>query len=588
MSAGCFYKKMNDLNNQIKNAIDIADIIGERVTLRKTARGYVGLCPFHEEKTPSFNVFNDTQSYYCFGCQAAGDIFTFVMKTEGLTFIEARNLLAARAGIEITSSKKNSNGPSTLKEILDEAEKFFAANLANGSGAGAREYMSHRGLDLKDLNRFSIGYSQNSWDSLVNYLREKKIPDEKILNAGLALQNNRGGLYDRFRGRVIFPIKDITGRIIAFGGRLIEGDVDAAKYINSPENEIYSKRKNLYLLDSARRYIRDKGRSILVEGYMDAISLHKAGFNESVASLGTSLTPEQAELLSRYADRCYICYDSDKAGKNATIRGMYILQQHGLDVQVVSLPEGKDPDEFLKANPPEKFEDAIKNSVPLVVAHIRSLTSALNNPATQKSAMKELLAGLSRLKANDLLPHLSYLSELTMIPPTELKQKLLSGEELTLPEIKMPSTKILIESKEDQEEKNSFEAEAGLCALLFHSRDCRLSMKPEEVYKILRSPLTQETAVALLTENPEELSVLWLSIGDTGKAALIARGDIFCENIKASGVKDLWKKIYGDLKIKWVDRRIEEIKSKLRQGTAPAEDQTELSELLDMKKILQK
>ena len=217
-------------------------------------------------------------------------------------------------------------------------------------------------MDNSDIKRFSLGYSLNSWDSLVNYLRTEKVNDKQILDLGLALQSKHG-LYDRFRGRLMFPIKNIAGKIIAFGGRLIDGE--GAKYINSPESVVYSKRNNLYLLHEARHSIREKKRSILVEGYMDAIRLHKCGFTETVASLGTSLTIEQAKSLARLAQDCYICYDSDSAGQTATLRSMYILQQNELNVHVVTLPEGKDPDEFLSSdnNTPEKFEDAVKAAI---------------------------------------------------------------------------------------------------------------------------------------------------------------------------------------------------------------------------------
>ena len=340
----------NEIINQIKDSLDIADIIGERVKLRKTSRGFMGLCPFHNEDTPSFHVYTDSQSYYCFGCKEAGDIFSYVMKTENLDFPEALRLLADRAGVKLGTYRQESTD---TYSVLNLAAKFFTEYLVSDSGSAARAYISRRKLDTSDIGRYSLGYSPNSWDALTKFLRSRHISDQAILNAGLAVQNSRG-MYDRFRGRLMFPIHDITGKVIAFGGRIIDGE--GAKYINSPEGALYSKRRNLYLLDRARNTIREKGRSILVEGYMDALRLHKCGFTEAVASLGTSLTEEQAGLLSRHAAKCYICYDSDSAGQNAAIKGMYILAEHGLSVYVVEIPDGKDPDEFLCNNPPEKFE----------------------------------------------------------------------------------------------------------------------------------------------------------------------------------------------------------------------------------------
>ena len=325
----------NEIVDRIRNTLDIADVIGGRVKLRRSARGYSGLCPFHSERTPSFHVYTDTQTYYCFGCHEAGNVFTFIMKLDGLSFPEAVKALADRAGIEVPEYERESNAKGNY-EVLDLAAKFYAESLKSG----ARNYLERRKIDEADIKRFSLGYAPSSWDALVGYLRSQNITDKQLLDLGLAMQGKHG-LYDKFRGRVIFPIHDVAGRVIAFGGRLLDGE--GAKYLNSPESVIYHKRKNLYLLDMARKSIREKKRSILVEGYMDAIRLHKCGFTETVASLGTSLTPEQAEMLSRFADRCYICYDSDTAGQNAMLRSMFVLQRHGLDVYVVNLIGGKDP-----------------------------------------------------------------------------------------------------------------------------------------------------------------------------------------------------------------------------------------------------
>ena len=557
-----------NLNDEIKNALDITDIIGERVKLKRSGRGYIGLCPFHDEKTPSFHVYTDTQTYYCFGCQAAGDIFTFVMKSEGLSFSEALGLLADRAGIKITQRENKNPGEKSLYEVLEMTAKFFTENLTNVSGTAARAYMKRRGMDPDDINKFSLGYSLNSWDSLTNYLRRLGVKDKQLLNAGLSLAGSRG-LYDRFRGRLIFPVRDIAGRVIAFGGRLIDGE--GAKYINSPESEIYSKRKNLYLLHEARKFIKEKDRSILVEGYMDALRLHKCGFGEAVASLGTSLTAEQAELLARFSSRCYICYDSDSAGQNATLRGMYILQEHGLNVNVVSIPEGKDPDEFLSANPPEEFEKAISESLPLILQHIKSLTPALKNPATRQAATKELFEGLSKLDISEITPYRSKLSELTLIPPSELERRILEGYSRPV-NIKTTDSREIFSGAN----KN---LEAGFCALLFNHIECRLRIEAQEAYKILQSDLARDTAVSILTENPDTLETLWLSTGDIDKMEFIRRGEEFCRSFRKKSVIDLWQHFYRTIKSKWANRRFAEINLKLKQNLASPSEIRELDEL---------
>jgi len=555
--------KIYDEIKEIKNALDIADIIGERVRLKRSGRGFVGLCPFHEEKTGSFHVFTDTQSYYCFGCQAAGDIFTFVMKTEGLNFQEAVNLLADRAGIKISQYERKNNGEKSLYEILDMAAKFFTENLTGVQGGAARAYIQRRNMNADDIKNFSLGYSLNSWDNLINYLRRSGIKDNQLLNSGLALQGSRG-LYDRFRGRLIFPVKDISGRVIAFGGRLIDGE--GAKYINSPEGEIYSKRKNLYLLNDAKKFIREKDRSILVEGYMDALRLHKCGFGETVASLGTSLTAEQAELLSRFSSRCYICYDSDTAGQNAILRGMYILQEHGLDVNVVKIPEGKDPDEFLSSNSPEEFEKAISNAEPLVLHQIKSLTPSLKKNGTRKAAIKELFENLSRLNINEILPYRSQLSELTMIPPTEIEKILLKDtKKINPPDVRLRRDEIFTRRSGDN-------LEAGFCAMLFNYPECRLSIEPSEAREILQNDLAKETAASILTENPDTLYSLWMSTGDTDKTALIKRGEEFSRNLEGKDINEKWNFLYKMIKSKAVKKKISELQIKLQQNKATSSD----------------
>ena len=536
----------NEIINQIKESLDIADIIAERVKLRKTSRGFMGLCPFHHEDTPSFHVYTETQSYYCFGCHEAGDIFTYVMKTEGLSFPEALKVLADRAGIKL---EKHTREDIDTYGVLDMAAKFFAGNLKGAQGTSARAYMSRRKLDESDIGRYSLGYSLNAWDSLTKFLRSRGITDKAITDAGLAL-TNKHGLYDRFRGRLIFPIRDITGKVIAFGGRLIDGD--GAKYLNSPESAIYLKRKNLYMLDTARKAIREKSRSILVEGYMDALRLHKCGFTEAVASLGTSLTQEQAKLLARYSDRCYICYDSDTAGQDAAVKGMYILAENGLSVYVVSLPEGKDPDEFLCANPPESFEAALREAKPLIVKHLESVKPALNNELTRRKALDELFENLRRLDTDDVLQHMGSICDTTLLPSAVVEARLLGLRKA--PEVQPLPQKTKAPAKNPDEE-----LEAMMCALLLHSLESRVSLPLAEAMRIMNTELAQLTAAELLTENTEGLQNSWLMSGETDKVKLISRGEAACTTIKADNDAERFVKIYSALKRGSIDRRIAEI-----------------------------
>ncbi len=559
----------NEIFAQVKSAVDIADVIGERVKLKKASRGYVGLCPFHQEDTPSFHVYTDTQSYFCFGCNKAGDVYTFLMEYEHIEFREALEILAGYAGIELPKYEKQQGGK-TDREILNLTQKFYEDNLRSNVGVVARAYMERRKLDSSDISRFSLGYSLNAWDSLVLYLRQHGISDKQMFDLGLASQG-KYGLYDKFRGRLMFPIRNVAGNVIAFGGRLIDGD--GAKYLNSSESTVFNKGKNLYLLDRARNSIREKKRVILVEGYMDAIRLHKCGFTETVASLGTSLTVEQAKLLSKYADKCYICYDSDSAGQSATMRGMYILAENGLDVHVINLPEGKDPDEFLSNNSPEKFEQSIKNATPLVLQHINILRPALNDSATRKAAMNELFTSLLRLRTGEVLQYTANLCEITGAPPSKIKEFFWQRQK-QLPEASRQS---------NDEFRNSEKlCEAGLCSLLRHYSECRLMLcrKPmNDLMKLFKNPTAQLVVDALLTSNPEEQVHLWTSIGDLEPIALIARGDEYCARMNEKTAREKLIVIYNVLVRRDIQCRIRGIMAKMQKLQATTEELMELTTL---------
>lgn len=540
----------NEIINQIKESLDIADLIGDKVRLRKTSRGFMGLCPFHTEDTPSFHVYTDTQSYYCFGCHAAGDIFSFLMRSEDLTFHEALKILAEKAGVKLNDYHHDEIDS---RKVLEMASWFFSSTLKGAQGVAARAYMKRRQLNASDIDTFSLGYSPNSWDALTRYLRSKGIPDKAILDAGLAHTNSRG-LYDSFRGRLIFPIKDVTGRVIAFGGRLIDGE--GAKYINSPESANYSKRRNLYLLDVARKAMREKNRSILVEGYMDAVRLHKCGFTESVASLGTSLTKEQAEILSRYADRCYICYDSDAAGQSAAIKGMYILAEHGLRVYVVNLPKGKDPDEFLCSNPPEKFEEALEKARPLILKHVDYLRPALNDEVKRHSALKELFSELRKLKLYDVLEYMGSICDATGLHPDVVRQYLIE-DNMTEVRPAAPEREAVSEATSNVVESS----EAAMCFLLLESSYARLRLSCSEAGKIFSSETAKVAALALLTENPEAQELLWRELGDEKIISLLNTGRVECAKMGKIDNAEKFGGMYRLLKVRSIEREISTIQS---------------------------
>ena len=556
------------LYEQIKESLDIVDIIGERVKLAPSTRGFFGLCPFHNEKTASFHVYEDTQSYYCFGCHRGGDIFRFIMDIEEINFNEALEILAQRAGIKLIPYEKT-KGAKSYNEILELATKFFTENLQGVQGTVARAYMERRNMDNSDIDRFSLGYSLGSWDSLVKYLRSEKIDDKQILDLGLASHGTHG-LYDKFRGRLIFPIRNVAGSIVAFGGRLIDGD--GPKYINSPESVVYSKRKNLYLLNIARKAIKEKNRAILVEGYMDALRLHKCGFTETIASLGTSLTNDQAKLLQRFANNCYICYDSDSAGQTATLRSMYILQEEGINVYTVSLPEGKDPDEFLSTNgnTPEMFEKILQEAKPLIIQHLLALKPELTQHDTKKAAVDELFDGLVKLNPDDVANYTAQISEATLIDAETITNKIRdpSNPGISIKSKISDSDFFKMNAKKNTKDSKCFEAESAVCSLLYHYSECRLSTTPQEIYDLMQTPAAKDTAYALLTENPESVYKIWTDVGDSERLEIIAAGDYVISTCTYKTVQDKWNAFFNELKLIENLKQQEKLRASFRTGKA--------------------
>lgn len=570
---------MNNITDLIKDSLRIEDIIADSVKLRPASRGFVGLCPFHKEDSPSFHVYTDTQSYFCFGCKKAGNIFTFIMDSQNLSFRDALSFLSQKAGIPLHSLHDQNT---FNHDILHVAQSFFSQSLSSLNRNVALAYLLKRSLSESDASTFSLGYAPDSWDSLTLFLRDKGFSDHDILNSGLALQSQKG-LYDRFRGRIIFPIHSTFGRTIAFGGRLISGQ--GAKYINSPESPIFHKRSNLYLLDKAKDFIREKKRSILCEGYMDAIRLHKSGFNESVASLGTSLTAQQAELLARFADRCYICYDSDTAGQIASVKGMYILQASGLDVYVISLPDGKDPDEFLLTHSPQDFEKLIQSAEPLILAHLSFLRERLNDPLTRKSALKDLFSSLGTISPSEVLQFKSELSQATRIIPAELEHIIISkyqNSSLDLPgsvhsKISLDLPQISAETHEPRDHS----LECALCFMLMHNEAFRLNISPDDVIELILSPDIQTLALNILNSNPDLLELQWSETNDTMNFAYLEQGRNLCSQMLNMDDTERFKRIYSSLKRSQIERDIAYINSQ------PIE-QRDMIELMRLYRIREK
>jgi DNA primase len=355
--------------DRVKQQADIVRVVGEYVRLKKNGQNFTGLCPFHSEKTPSFAVHPVKQIYHCFGCGVGGDVFKFVMEMDKCEFMEAVQAVADKCGIAIPRSRERSpeerreqQQRTTLVELHREAAAFFARQLENTSeGKAARGYLADRGLDAEAIARFGLGYAPSGGDALLRHLKAK-YPEKVVELAGLASRDASGRPYDRFRRRIIFPISNESGKVVAFGGRAL-GD-DLPKYLNSPETPIYIKSNVLYHLDRAKEAIRSADAAILVEGYMDTIAVAGAGIGNVVASCGTSLTETQVKLLSRFTRRVIVNYDPDTAGQAATERSLSILLEHNCDVRVLALPGGKDPDTFIRTEGAAAYRKLLESAPP--------------------------------------------------------------------------------------------------------------------------------------------------------------------------------------------------------------------------------
>ncbi len=369
-----------EIIDEVREKNDIVDVISPFVRLTKRGGNYVGLCPFHGEKTPSFSVSRNKQIFHCFGCGAGGNVITFLMKYENFTFAEAVEELADKAGVRLPveredeESKKRADLRSRLLDIYRETAKFYYFKLRDEQGASALSYLKDRELTDEVINSFGLGYAPKSGKALYEYLRTKGYSNELMLEAKLIGFKEGRGVFDMFRNRVIFPIMDQNNKVIAFGGRVMgEG---MPKYLNSVETLIFNKRKNLYGLNTARH--SKENYILLCEGYMDVIALHQAGFNSAAASLGTALTPEQARLIARYAKEAVISYDSDEAGVKAALRAIPILKDAGVRVKVLSLKPHKDPDDFIRALGREEYLNRIKNAESSFNFEISNLESGYN------------------------------------------------------------------------------------------------------------------------------------------------------------------------------------------------------------------
>jgi len=411
---------MNDQVREVKDRSDIVEILSTYLTLKKAGANYKAVCPFHSEKTPSFMISPERQTFKCFGCGEGGDVITFIEKMEGLDFFNALKLLAEKAGIELKTNSVSfgqkeykADKKTRMFEINEWAKKVYHKILLDHPKAEkARKYLEKRGLSKKAIESFEIGYAPDSWDFILRFLISKKYTQDEIAEAGVAIKSERGKVYDRFRGRIIFPINNAMGATIAFTSRILEDDGKSAKYINSAESPIYIKGKTIYGLDRAKTAVKEADLAIMVEGNMDVIACHQAGYKNVVATSGTALTIDQLKILSRYASEIAFCFDADTAGQTAMKRAVRMALQNDITTKILTTSPFKDADEAIK-NDPQNWEKAVKNAKPSLEYWIDGLASEKEMGVSEKKKIaKEILPVIKIINSPIEKEHyIKYLSE---------------------------------------------------------------------------------------------------------------------------------------------------------------------------------
>ena len=470
--------------SEIKYRNDIETAVSSYVNLKRRGKNLVGLCPFHSEKTPSFTVYPENGSFYCFGCGVGGDVFTFTGLIENLDYIEAVKLLAERSGVALPQDGYDDSMQRLKNKIYDinrDTARFFHSFLMSEGGKWALDYLLGRGLTLKTIKHFGLGAAPDSWDMLIKHLKEKGYGEEDMLAAGVVGKSSRGTLYDRFRKRVMFPIINIRGNIIAFSGRAMPGeDKQGGKYVNTSDTPVYKKSSNLFGMNFAKNVCSE--RVILVEGNMDVISLHQAGFTNAVAPLGTAFTMEQANLLARYTKEIVLTLDADAAGQKAIKRASELLENTGLKTRVVVIPDGKDPDEFIKKNGPDRFQALLDGAVSDIEYKLLTAAKDINLESEDGrlrylSAAAEIVAGSDDVMTRDI--YIGRLSERYGVSRTALNTKV---EEIRKKNIRISKKKEISD--------------------IIRPKFTRDDINPER----RRSPkaaAAEETLIAVLLKNPD-------------------------------------------------------------------------------------
>jgi len=436
---------------QVREANDVVDVISDYVQLKRSGRNWFGRCPFHDEKTPSFSVSSDKQIYHCFGCGAGGNVINFIMEHERLDFLSSVKLLASRANIQIQVDEqepRKKDDRASIYNMHEIACRIFQKQLDESSGKAAKEYLLKRGLTEETLKTFRVGFAPDRWDTVTLEIMKLGLSQDVLSRSGLLMTKDKGGYYDRFRNRIMFPIVDINGKVQAFGGRIF-GEAEGAKYMNSPETPIYHKGRTLYGLNQSRDQIRSSRTAILVEGYMDLIRLYQEGFENVVAGTGTAFTAEQASLVKRFADKVYVCYDGDSAGQKAAQKAGMVLLDKGLDVRVIHLDQTEDPDSFFDSKDAKAFEKTMEAALDIMSFILKSNQDKMDSPVTKTAFLESVVSELA-LMQNDILRGMlaGQLAEEMHVPEEAVLNLLKKQTRRTRPEYRQEAPKQKAKSAE--------------------------------------------------------------------------------------------------------------------------------------------
>ena len=551
-----------EIIDEVRMQNDIVEVISQYVPLKQKGSSYFGLCPFHNEKTASFSVNSEKQFYYCFGCGAAGNVFSFLMEMENMDFPEALKKLAERAHIALPEPERSAQviaAEQTKQRLFDihtAAGRFFYDCLQEKQGEQARAYLAKRQMDPRMARKFGIGYSPDSYDALFKHLKEKGFTLSDILKSGLVLENKDGkGYHDRFRGRLMFPIFDVQGRVVGFGGRILaKGE---PKYLNSPETILFSKSRNLYGLNFAKA--AKKRELILVEGYMDMLSIYQAGFHNVVASLGTAFNNDHARTLKRFADDVILLYDSDEAGTNAALRAIPVLVKNGFRVKVTQVPDGKDPDEFIKAKGAAEFSKLLINAVHYISFEIACIQRKYNlkNPEHRVRFATEAAEILSKLDSE--IERNVYLGEVSRVTGveeeairSEIRKLMRKEDEAFAKEAERRQQNLKNYTAEGRKvEKGLIEAQRNL--LYYASQN-------QGVYETLRKVLEEDDFTEEVFRGAfQHIGELWGSSGHVFPADLVSRfeetkeqktvTEIFAVQLPAENGADMEKAINEQVRL---------------------------------------